>query len=315
VRVPLGKVLAATVVVVSIASYSGWSRADDDTSFPQVQWPQAEIVAALSTAEPVRFRPIGTTSITFQLDLEGPIDAAFKPESRSHPRGWSNEVAAYRVARLLGLDDVPPAIARSVDRAQLRRRFDPDSDETFDDLAPDLTFTGNELRGAFLFWVLGMLHSDLDTPQGIRRWSAWLAIDGTIPEDQRSIARDLSNMVVFDYLIANRDRWSGGNVRPLESGRLIIRDHNLAFPPVLAETVHLRLLSYLRRVQRFSRTTMVRLLALDRETLRAALAEEGTPSLLDERQLEAVMQRREAILSYVGALIEAHGEASVLAFD
>jgi hypothetical protein len=277
---------------------------------------ETAIIAALVGGQPIVLRPIGTTSIGFQVDLTGPVDAAFRPESRLHPRGWLAEVAAFRIARELGLDNVPPAVVRALDRGTLRRRLDPSADVAFEDFESQLVWSGPVVRGAFIYWVPGMQRSDLDTPAGIARWTRWLSqSEDAIPAEHRELARDLSNLVLFDYLIANRDRWSGGNVRPIESGRLIIRDHNLAFPMQLGESHHRRMLSFLRRSQRFSRSVIERLIALDESTLRAALADETPPSLLDDRQIEGVLDRRAAILSYVGALIEVYGEEAVLCFE
>lgn len=288
------------------------SARDEARTFAAGGVSETAIVAALASAQPDHFRPIGTSSLTFQVDLAGRIDAAFKPESRMHPRGWLAEVAAYRIARELGLDDVPPAVVRSVDRGQLRRRFEPGRDGLdVDEVSRDLVLTGTAVRGAFIYWVPGLLRSDLDSPEGIARWSAWLSHGGEIPDGQRPIARDLSNVLVFDYLIGNRDRWSGGNLSPTAEGRIVIRDHNLAFPYALGEGVQQRMIESLTRTQRFSRTTIGRLVALDEPALRAITRDEG---LLDARQVADVMERRATILSYVGALIEEHGRDAVLFF-
>lgn len=276
---------------------------------------ETAIVAALANAHPDRFRAVGTTSLTFHADLAGSIDAAFKPESRLHPRGWLAEVAAFRVARELGLDSVPPAVLRRVDRGQLRRRLDPGADgATLDDIASELVFTGPAVRGAFIYWVPGLQRTDLDTAAGIARWSEWLRQGGVIPDGQRPIARDISNALVFDYVVGNRDRWSGGNLSLVDGGRVVLRDHNLAFPYALGEGVHRRMLESLMRGQRFSRRTIGRLIAMDEEALRAAVADHDPESVLDERQVAHVMERRATVLSYVGALIEAHGEDAVLFF-
>lgn len=307
--------VAAAVPLAVLVALGAWAQPITEArTFAAGEVSETAILAALARSHPERFRPIGTTSITFQVDLSGPIEAAFKPETRVHPRGWLNEVAAYRVARALGLDDVPPALLRPIERGQIRRRLDPESPIADEDLDGDLTVAGNMVRGAFIYWVPGLLRSDLDTPNGIERWSAWLSQASSVPDDQRAIARDLSNVVVFDYLIGNRDRWSGGNVRPVGE-RLVIRDHNLAFPVTLGEGPHRRVLSFLVRAQRFSRTTIRRLVALDERALREAVEDSDPESLLDDRQIAGVLQRRAAILSYVGALIEDHGEAAILAFD
>src|SRR5690606_24895642 len=97
---------------------------------------------------------VGTSSLTFQVDLGGPIDAAFKPEARIHPRGWLAEVAAYRLARELGLDGVPPAVLRTLDRGQLRRHLETGGGYVADQPLPnDLVVNGGSIRGAFIYWV------------------------------------------------------------------------------------------------------------------------------------------------------------------
>ena len=308
-------IIAAVSIGVGVTLVAHAQHELEARTFVAGDLSETAICAALSSAQPGSFRPIGTSSVTLQVDLAGDIDAAFKPESRMHPRGWLSEVAAYRVARRLGMDDVPPAVLRAIDRGSLRRRLDPEAGVPFEDLEGDLTFTRNAARGAFIYWVPGLQRSDLDTPEGIERWTAWLAQSGEVPGAQRALARDISNMVLFDYLIGNRDRWSGGNVRPVEGGRLVIRDHNLAFPAQLGEGPHRRMLSFLQRAQRFSRTTVERLAALDEAALRELVSDEDPRTLLDDRQLAGVVRRRAAILSYVGALSEAFGEENVLAFE
>ena len=70
----------------------------------------------------------------------------------------------------------------------------------------------------------------------------------------------------------------------------------------------------LRRSERFSRETIARLVAMDEPALRAAVADHDPESALDDRQIAHVMQRRETVLTYVGALIEAYGEDAILFF-
>ena len=97
--------------------------------------------------------------------------------------------------------------------------------------------------------------------------------------------------------------------------RLAIRDHNLAFAARSAEAQWERMLTMLRRARRFSRAFVERLEALDEAGVRDAVADEVAGALLDEEQIAAVMDRREAALSWIGALVEAHGEDAVLSLD
>ncbi len=283
-------------------------------SFASTGVSEDAILNALAQARPEHLRSVGNTSVTLAADLAGPIDAAFKVESPVHPRGWLSEVAAYRVARALGLDDVPPAMVRWLDRGLVERTLDPGSDGGFAGLSERCTFSGNSLRGALIYWVPGLQDADLDTPAGIARWRAWLTPSSPIPPAERALARDLSNVLLFDFVIGNRDRWSGGNVRPV-GDRLIIRDHNLSFPSTLPEAQAHRMLATLRQSSRFSRSVVARLQGLDEAALRGALAEPVLGSLLDPRQVAAVLARRDIVLSYIGALVETHGADRVLSFE
>ena len=279
---------------------------------------ETAILAALSTAHPDAFRPVGTTAVVLQVQLTGDIDMAFKPESHLHPHGWLAEVAAFRIGRELGFDNVPPAALRDIERGRLRRRLH--DDHIFDDVESDCVVRGSIIRGAAIYWVPGLTSSDLDSPDGVRRFRGWLSMGGAIPAEASVTARDLSNMILFDYLIGNRDRWSGGNVRVVAGDRVVIRDHNLAFPRRLDEAGHRRMLEHVMAIRRFSRSTLAALAALDESSLSAALEyddeESGqTRTMLDAARIAGVLDRRDALVSYIGALIAEHGEADVLFFD
>jgi hypothetical protein len=287
--------------------------------FASSELTEDRILDALFSAHPDNFRPIGTSSVTFQLQLAGSIDAAYKPETRIHPRGWAHEIAAYRLAVLLGLDNVPPARVRIVERGQLRRRIAPDWEGDADVMLAPLTFNTNvpgvtTLRGAAIYWVPNLERATLDQPEGLGIWAGWLTPGTTLTSEQRILAKDLASMCLFDALIGNGDRLSGGNLRTATNGvqRVIIRDHNLAFPIRWGTGQRGRIVDELERAQRFPRSLIEALQALDEAALREATRDEIAGALLDDAQIAAVLDRRAMVLSYVGALIELHGEEAVL---
>lgn len=311
-------VAVALASVLGTGALAAQDGRDDTRHFASSTNTIASIVAALYTAHEDNFHPIGAVTITFQLQLEGPIDANFRPEARNQPRGWLNEIAAFRVAELLELDNVPPAVATVIDRQRLRRHIDPQWDGDVDELFAYLAFSPQGLRGSASYWVPNLERtSDLDSAAGILRWSAWLEAGAEIPPESRVIARDLSNMALFDFLIANVDRMSGGNLRTVTNEgerRVVIRDHALAFAARPSDANMERVLTELERTQTFSRHTYERIVALDRATIEAAMQDEIGGHLLDEPQLRALLDRREALISYVSALVETYGEDATFVF-
>lgn len=287
--------------------------------FASSELTEDRILEALFAARLDNLRPIGTSSLTFQMQLAGTIDAAFKPETRTHPRGWAHEVAAYRLAGVLGLDQVPPARVRVIERGQLRRHIAPDFEGDVDVLLAPIVFSSNvpgstTVRGAAIYWVPNLERGTLDLPEGLERWTAWLAPGVALSPEQRILARDLASMCLFDALIGNGDRLSGGNLRTATHGvqRVIIRDHNLAFPVAWSEGQRGRVVAELSRARRFPRYVVEGLRSLDRAALEAAVQDELGGALLDAAQIDAVLDRRAMVLSYVAALVEEHGEDAVL---
>jgi hypothetical protein len=280
----------------------------------------ADWIARAGRAQPARFRPIGTSSLVFKVYFSGGLEAAFRPRVRAQGRGWIHEVVAYRLARVLGMDQVPPVVSRGVARREVMAHLDADYGGDRGALEADLAARGDVVWGALVAWVPGLRDLALDTSRGIARSRPWLAQSGALPAgDEATLAADLSTMIAFDYLIANVDRWSGANVRADASGRrLVVRDHNLALLAPLPDAQHERLLGPLRRVERFSRRFTGALRALDEARVRASLAAdpafaEGVVDV-DAGQIAGILERREALLSRVGALVDVYGDEAVLAF-
>lgn len=314
---PWWRAVASVALLGSMLA--GPSRAQDLPFLGSTE-SQATLVEALARRTPRRHRQVGTTSITLRTDLGEGRECAFKPRTRSHPRGWAAEIAAYRIARALGLDNVPPVVGRQLPRLAMEQRFDPRHPEEWETIRADILWDAPGVaRGAAIHWIPRMRSSELATPSGLASAEAWLDQAGELPPGREAIARDLSTMLAFDYLIANVDRFSGGNVSTdAEGTRLFVRDHNLAFIHPLSPERYERLRGHLARVERFSRGFVTLVSELDEARLRAALAEdpEGRErALLSDAQIQGVLSRRRALLSYVAALVELHGRGRVLCWE
>lgn len=106
---------------------------------------------------------------------------------------WRYNVAAYRLARLLGLDNVPVSIGRTIDGE----------------------------RGSLTWWV-----------DDVRMSEANRILNRIRPPDVAAWNRRMRVVRVFDALIFNPDR-NAGNLLIDERWRLWMIDHSMAFRPNL----------------------------------------------------------------------------------
>ena len=276
---------------------------------------QDALLEVISTARSRSFKPVGHTSVVLRMRTVARVTAAMKVRSRNVPRGYQHEIAAYRIARLLGLDNVPPAIYRRVSWKEIRQRFHEDKLDRRASVRRAVVWDDDgSAPGAAIYWVKGMRsvgHEDAS------EWAGWLQNE-PIPEGKEALARDLSTMAVFDLLIGNWDRFSGGNLQTDgERQRAILRDNDRAFSTPLLARRRDALLDRLMRTKRFSRSVVERLAELDEAALRQELGldpSHASVPLLSDTQIADVFDRRATILSYVAALIEERGKDEVLVF-
>lgn len=280
----------------------------------------SSIEGALAGAAIKSAKPVGTSSVVFKLDLDGPIDGAFRPESRLNPRGHLAEIAAFRLGRALGIQTVAPAVPRTLGHGELMKLVAASRAEAWAALEKDIVSRDGKVHGVAIYWIPELRELGFDQPDGVSRFSRWLAQDGAPASRDKSklLAAQISTMLGFDYLIGNFDRFSGANMQGDDTGqRLYLRDHNMAFFEPFRLQHHQRVLSRLKRAQRFSRSFVNAVRELDAQRLSGALAERGDSKgfvALSPGQQRGVLDRRKAVLSYVAALIDTYGERNVLTF-
>lgn len=278
------------------------------------------IERVLRSQKPLSAKPVGTSSVVFKLDLEGSIDAAFRPENRLNPRGHLAEIAAFRIGRALGLNHVAPAVPRSLPTSDLAHLVQLVRPDAWPLLQGEITQRGGLVHGVAIYWIPDMRELGFDSREGVERFSRWLSQDGIPASRDKSklLAAQISTMLAFDYLIANFDRFSGGNIQGSSRGeQLFLRDHNMAFFEPLRVGHHERVLAHLKRSQRFSRGFVAAVKALDAARVSGALADPADPSgfqVLSSGQIRGFLDRRAALLSYIAALIDTYGERNVLTF-
>ncbi len=273
----------------------------------------------------------GGRSLAFRITFEDGSQAYFKPEQEFSGAHWYSEIAAYHLDRALGFGRVPPVLGARVPWRKLARAADahPRGQEAVID--------GEDMvRGAMIWWIPGRLDP---WPLG-RGWERFLRFDGGIdmtpyqrPADYRSRINgessleetelgtyadapeeltveeraQLSDLILFDYLISNVDRWGGEytNVRRLGSERLVFLDNGAGFWP----SAHLGLMNArLAELQRFRRRTYEALQRFDMDDFRARLATDPLHPVLDERQLTGLASRIQEAIAHIDRLRERHGD-------
>jgi hypothetical protein len=270
------------------------------------------------TTRPSTAKSIGHTSYVLKLTFENGLAAVFKPRSNL-PLGccrYKGEIAAYRLARALGLANVPRAIPHEFAASELRPAMTQQGADQFDRMAQ--VDPNGRVRGALMPWIERYEEVALERPTWRARWEAWLMDpDVHIDDADRPLACAISTMLAFDYITANWDRWSGGNVaRDGASGTLLYVDNDGAFFETPPERSLSRQAAVLRRMLRFSRSFVAALRALDTIRLREAFGTDsrGEP-LLSSGIVSAAVARKKMVVDIVDAQVARVGEAATLFFD
>lgn len=277
--------------------------------------------------DPLRYEDVksvrvnhGGTSLSLRLDFEGGARAAFKPRQvwmQSQPR---KEVAAYRMNLLLGLNAVAPAVGRAFRADELISKLDKDSRYQAARLRKEMIIRQGEVHGELSWWIPVIRYArisghEVDSTEGVVAWMRLLRGQGAIPEKELNMAKQISDVLVFDFLINNPDRWSGGNARMSgDKRKLYFMDNTMSFG--LESRGHSKVRAYLERSEKFSRSLIERVRAMNEIRFRNSVSYDVAPFeyLLTDSEIAAVMERRKHLLAYIDALIEQKGESTVLAF-
>ncbi|MGD0837283.1 MAG: hypothetical protein ABSB49_11645 [Polyangia bacterium] len=258
----------------------------------------------------------GGSSLSFRVDFADGSRAAFKPAQTNLQTIPRKEVAAYRINRLLGLNAVAPATPRLVTRAEMLTHLHPETLPMLPRIRAETIFDPRgETAGVMMYWIPVIKDSGLDTPEGIAQSTRWLTHAQPIPPGKHGLAAQLASMLVFDFLIANPDRYSGGNMLTDEEGsRLYFMDNTMSFFIEPEGTAKTRIA--LHRCERFSRSLYQALGRIAEESLAPMLAQasEGDYQILTRAEIRAVVARRDYVKSYVDRLVARYGPEEVFFF-
>lgn len=277
----------------------------------------------------------GGRSLGFRLTFDSGEKAYFKADQTFSAANWFGEVASYHLDRMLGLGRVPLVVSRTFPWAALAPAAGKDVRTS------EIITRDGEVQGALVAWVHGPLMPLPHQPG----WERWIRVQGwpntaispfqrpavwkqqidakhlakeeiarrrTLrPEpDREDRAAEMSDLVVFDYLTRNQDRWGGENANVLirgPRGALVFLDNGASFEP--GEQRPSLMEARVRTLQRFRRKTIASVRAFNLERFRARLAQERIQPVLSEAQILGLEQRRQALLEWVAQSERAHGEA------
>lgn len=291
----------------------------------------------------------GGSTITLKL-VKGDDLSAFKPLQTRRQSNYRSEIAAWRLCEMIGCDfQIPYNRPVRISRADFDKLYSKDDKKqrdyaaNFKDLQWEQADGASFLYGTQKSWVPHFTKFPIEDTETWQPWLAirdrknslerplnenlrrWLRDDATSASyrpvlneadgvTSAALARQLSDMLVFDFLVGNWDRFStvraywGANCQ-FSSGRLVSIDNGAAFPAFPPGRVEANLL----KVERFSRSMIFGLRSLDRDRTYALLFPEPGPQ--DAKRFEQFWKQRDRVLSRVDALIAKHGEDKVLSFE
>ncbi len=293
----------------------------------------------------------GGSTLTFRFHRGGETVAAFKPLQTRRQSNYRSEIASWRLCELLRCAFAVP-YNREVRIAEpdFQRLYYGRANakhhayaEGFGDLIWSRDGNQRYLYGTEKAWVSDFTRFPIEM---VAMWSPWLlqSADASIldvalsdslrawrndPEVSKSygrfmihagdmgtreLARQVSEVLVFDYLVGNWDRFSGvkawwGVNCQFAEGRIVSIDNGAAFQPYANDRVR----SHFDRVERFSRSFIRELRLLNKEAARAFLFPEASRREADA--FEQFWTQRAQVLAKVDTLIEQYGEEAVLVFE
>lgn len=289
----------------------------------------------------------GGSTISLKLKRKHKTYAAFKPLQTRYQTNYRSEIAAWRLCQLLTCHfDIPYNRPVRISRKHFDRLYSMSTNRqrNYAKNFTDLIWQNGWLYGTEKAWVPGFISFPIEDADV---WTGWLAqssaeryfdkpltevLEGWLEHERtrkaherlfanhasglttRALAAQLSDLLVFDFLVGNWDRfstnpnWWGTNCQ-FKDGRFVSIDNGAAFPKYTNRTVAKRFMY----VEIFSRSLIRELRLLEREPTLERLF--PNPSSRELAAFEVFWQQRRRVLDRVDALILEHGQKAVLAFD
>ena len=289
----------------------------------------------------------GGSTLTFKMKLNGESIAAFKPEQMRRQSNYRSEIAAWRLCELLECDfaipwNRPIRIEHAVfdklysrSKSAKNRQYRKEMKDIIWKKVDGKTY----VYGTMKDWVPNFTRFPIEYTSF---WKPWLSQSPYIPEYKpladalaplkhnkntqklhpvilaqsqgltvKNLAAQVSDVLVFDYLIGNWDRFSGvgswwGVNCQYKNGHIVSIDNGAAFPKYSNDKVYDRFMM----TERFSARFIKNLRDLDKDATFNMLFPE--PSKHETACFEQFWKQRESVLSRVDALSEKYGAEKVL---
>jgi hypothetical protein len=256
-------------------------------------------VATLASAPIVAIkRNTGGKGLTLRVRFADGQRAVWKPDQKKGAGTFRSEIAAWHLDRLLGFGRTAVVVGRSIGKSHVLAQLDhADTDpEAMARFEAELVEHDGRVSGAMIAWH----DKTLVNAEPPRNWE-WP--DAGVTESR---IFEWSDMVAFDFLIDNTDRWSGGNVLSLgKDGPLVFLDNAAAFSPGRAQKNEMQS-SRLESVCRYRPKTEDSLKRLAEKhtlgtALLASLAHDPLAPVLTEQHARAIDLRLEKLVEHFAA--------------
>ena len=289
----------------------------------------------------------GGSTLTFKLRLNGENVGAFKPLQKRKQSNYRAEIAAWRLCELLECDfSIPWNRPIRIEHSEFMRLYDrtkSSKKSAYRKEFSDLEWTKEDgqtwLYGTLKDWVPDFTRFPIEMKS---LWQPWLSQNNYIEEYKplaealsplaknqytqkllpvilgqspelttKQLAAQISEVLVFDFLVGNWDRFSGvpswwGVNSQFKDGRIVSIDNGAAFPSYSNDKVFERYMM----TERFSAHFIEALQNLDKDQTLKLLFPDAT-----EREIKCFEQfwkQREAVLTRIKQLSEKYDKDKVL---
>jgi len=257
----------------------------------------------------------GGSSVSLRLNFANGSSAAFKPDQFHEQTVPRYEIAAYRINRLLGLSRVPPATWRVISKKEIFEKLDKNSRPYRRRIEEETVWRKDgTVAGEVSVWIPVVRILPLDTAEYRRKWVSWLAPFDAMDRESYSLAGQISIMNLFDFLMNNPDRYTGSNTMTDERMRhLYFMDNTWACHPSPDGSTIGKV--YLRLTRRYSERMIRSLRRIDEAALRRHVLEPSAPwAILDDREIQALLARRDLMLREITRNIAQYGWEKTVIF-